>query len=157
MDIGTGSRRMERSKGGFPMFKRILVPTDFSEKSLRPLDIAVNIAEHYCGGVHLFHVVEIIQGATFDECEDFYRRLEKKARAHMGELMESFRDRGVRIEDTVAYGNRAQEILKYAEKHQADLIIMNSHRVDLGRPSEGWGTISYKVGMLCSCPILLVK
>lgn len=139
------------------MFKRILVPTDFSEKSLRPLDIAVNIAEHYCGGVHLFHVVEIIQGATFDECEDFYRRLEKKARAHMGELMESFRDRGVRIEDTVAYGNRAQEILKYAEKHQADLIIMNSHRVDLGRPSEGWGTISYKVGMLCSCPILLVK
>jgi universal stress protein A len=139
------------------MFKRILVPTDFSEKSLRPLDIAVNIAEHYCGGVHLFHVVEIIQGATFDECEDFYRRLEKKARAHMGELMESFRDRGVRIEDSVAYGNRAQEILKYAEEHQADLIIMNSHRVDLGRPSEGWGTISYKVGMLCSCPILLVK
>lgn len=139
------------------MFRSILVPTDFSEKSFRPLDIAVNIAEHYCGGVHLFHVVEIIQGATFDECEDFYRRLEKKARAHMGELMESFRDRGVRIEDTVAYGNRAQEILKYAEKHQVDLIIMNSHRVDLGRPSEGWGTISYKVGMLCSCPILLVK
>mgnify|MGYP003749170301 CR=1 FL=1 len=157
MAVGTGSRRKERNKGGFPVFKSILVPTDFSEKSHRPLDIAVNIAEHYCGGVHLFHVVEIIQGATFDECEDFYRRLEKKARAHMEGLANSFGDRGIKIENTVAYGNRAQEILKFAEEHGMDLIIMNSHRVDLGRPSEGWGTISYKVGMLCSCPILLVK
>jgi len=139
------------------MFKCILVPLDFSEKSLRPLDIAVNIAEHYSGRVDLLHVVEIIQGATFEECEDFYRRLEIKARSRMKELRETFRDRGVPIREAIAYGNRAQEILKFAEENKSDLIIMNSHRVDLGRPSEGWGTISYKVGMLCACPILLVK
>jgi len=139
------------------MFKCILVPADFSEKSLRPLDIAVNIAEHYSGRVDLLHVVEIIQGTTFEECEDFYRKLEMKARSRMAGLREAFRDRGVSIGETVAYGNRAQEILKFAEENKSDLIIMNSHRVDLGRPSEGWGTISYKVGMLCACPILLVK
>jgi len=139
------------------MFKHILVPTDFSEKSLRPLDIAVNIAEHYSGKVDLLHVVEVIQGATFEECEDFYRRLEMKAQSHMVELGKTFQDRGVPIRETIVYGNRAQEILKFAEANKSDLIIMNSHRVDLGRPSEGWGTISYKVGMLSACPILLVK
>jgi len=139
------------------MFKQILVPTDFSERSLRPLDIAVNIAEHYGGTVHLLHVVEIIQGTSFEECEEFYRKLENKARHQMAEQRKAFRDRGVTIEEAVTYGNRAQEILKFSEENRSDLIIMNSHRVDLGRPSEGWGTISYKVGMLCTCPILLVK
>jgi hypothetical protein len=34
---------------------------------------------------------------------------------------------------------------------------MGSHKVNPKRRGMGWGTTSYKVGILCRCPILLVK
>jgi hypothetical protein len=41
---------------------------------------------------------------------------------------------------------------------RSDLLVMSSHKLPLRRPTtESWGTISYKVGILSRCPILLVK
>jgi nucleotide-binding universal stress UspA family protein len=57
----------------------------------------------------------------------------------------------------IKHGKRIQEILRFAEDLKADLIIMNSHRMDPENPAEGWGTISHKVGILSQCPVLLVK
>jgi hypothetical protein len=34
---------------------------------------------------------------------------------------------------------------------------MTSHTVDSERLSETWATLSYKVSVICRCPILLVK
>ena len=34
---------------------------------------------------------------------------------------------------------------------------MSSHKLPLRRGGENWGTISYKVGILSRCPVLLVK
>lgn len=39
---------------------------------------------------------------------------------------------------------------------RVDLLVMGSHKVK-PRPGQGWGTTSYEVGILCQCPILLVK
>ena len=55
------------------------------------------------------------------------------------------------------YGNRAQEIVRYAMEAGVDLIVLTSHRIDLQDSSAGWGTVSYKVGILSQCPVLLVK
>ena len=54
-------------------------------------------------------------------------------------------------------GNRAPEIVRYAGEIGVDLIVLKSHRIDLENPSAGWGTVSYKVGILAQCPVLLVK
>ena len=40
---------------------------------------------------------------------------------------------------------------------KADLVVMGSHKVNPARRNRGWGTTSYKVGIFCQCPILLVK
>ena len=37
------------------------------------------------------------------------------------------------------------------------LIILGSQKIDPARPGQGWGTTSYKVGILCRCPVMLVK
>jgi hypothetical protein len=34
---------------------------------------------------------------------------------------------------------------------------MGSHKVDPTSPGQGWGTTSYKVGIGCQCPVMLVK
>jgi hypothetical protein len=38
-----------------------------------------------------------------------------------------------------------------------DLIVLNSHRIDLKNPGAGWGTWSYKIGILSQRPVLPVK
>ncbi len=57
----------------------------------------------------------------------------------------------------VLYGNRVNEILRFAAEKKVDLIVMGSHRLALRHPGENWGTISYKIGILSRCPVLLVK
>jgi nucleotide-binding universal stress UspA family protein len=139
------------------MFKNILVPVNFSKGNRRALDIAVNVAEHDGGVVHLLHVVEVIADTSFDEFKDFYMKLENKAQKDMATLTVSYRNSQVEITPTVVYGDRVQEIMKFADSRNIDLIVMNSHKIDLENPFQGWGTISYKIGILSQCPVMLVK
>jgi universal stress protein A len=57
----------------------------------------------------------------------------------------------------IVYGDRAEEIVKFAAAHDIDLIVLASHRIDPSSTRREWGTISYKVGILAQCPVLLVK
>ena len=54
-------------------------------------------------------------------------------------------------------GRPAEEIVKYATSNEVDLIVLASHRVNPSLVNRDWGTISYKVGILAQCPVLLVK
>ena len=139
------------------MFQQILVPTDFSEKSQHTLDIAVKIALLGQGTIHLLHVIKIIPHAAFEDFESFYTSLEEHAEQEMGKLLAPYQDKQVNIESRIIFGDRVQDILRFAEDYNIDLIVMNSQKVDLNNPVQGWGTISYKVGVLSHCPILLVK
>lgn len=139
------------------MFKNILVPSDLSKKNKQALDIAVKIALHDKGKVHLLHVIETIADASFTEFEDFYRKLEKRAQKYMDKLITPFEKSKVPIEREIVFGNRVQEILSFAVDHTIDLVVMNSHKIYPKGPAEGWGTISYKVGILSPCPVMLVK
>jgi universal stress protein A len=139
------------------MFRQILVPTDFSKKHINPLEIAMNLATKYKSIIYLLHVVEIIADTTFAEYEDFYSKLEQRAQKQMSALIASYRGKAVEIIPRIAYGNRAEEILKFIKANKIDLIIMNSHKVERDNPIQSWGTISYKVALLSDCPIMLAK
>lgn len=139
------------------MFRRILVPTDFSKKHIAALKIATGLAATYKGAIHLLHVVEIISDTTYEEYEDFYGKLEKRAQKLMSGMIASHQVEAIQILPHIVYGNRVQQILKFIQENQIDLIIMNSHKVEMTNPVQSWGTISYKVALLSDCPIMLVK
>ncbi|MDQ1336602.1 MAG: hypothetical protein QG552_3552 [Thermodesulfobacteriota bacterium] len=139
------------------MFKNILVPTDFSDNDRNALNIAVKICSVENGKIHLLHVIEVIANTTFDEFKDFYTKLEKRSFKDLNGMIAPFQGGQADMVPAVGYGNRAQEILRYAHEHQIDLIIMKSHRIDVEDRAQGWGTISYKVGILAQCPVMLVK
>ncbi len=61
------------------------------------------------------------------------------------------------MEKHILYGRRVYEILNFAVAQGVDLIIMSSHKLDPENVTEGWGTISFKVGVLSHCPVMLVK
>jgi hypothetical protein len=66
-------------------------------------------------------------------------------------------DGGVAFGAAVSYGSRVQEILGWIERHDTDLIVLTSHKVAVDKEGEGWGTLSYQLGILAPCSVLLVK
>jgi len=144
------------------MFQHILVPTDGTERSQNALDIAVKLQQLEAPQsgeqtITLLHVIETIPGDDSEDFERFYDTLKKRARKRMEALLvghDRERDR-VRLE--ILLDRRVQGILDYARDHAVDMIILSSHKIDMNNPTEGWGTISHKVGILAQCPVMLVK
>jgi nucleotide-binding universal stress UspA family protein len=139
------------------VFHRIMVPIDLTNRNIPALEIAIKMALQNRASVTLLHVIETLEDSSFDEFNKFYQRLEKQARDKLNRLAEEFAEKGVVIHQEVIYGKRAEEIVKHAMEHQIDLIVLTSHKIDLNNPTQGWGSISYKVGILSQCPVLLVK
>ena len=142
------------------MFRKILVPVDFTEKNEAALASAIEIAGRSDGAeseVTLLHVIETIEHVEFDEMKDFYRGLEARAAARLFTMEERFQGAGVRVRHDILYGKRAEAIVRFAEDHEMDLMILSSHKVDREHPALGWGTISYRVAIVVRCPVLLVK
>ena len=138
-------------------FHRILVPVDFTGRTLRAVRSAGRLAEAVGGKVTLLHVIERIDDDS-PVLRTFYAGLEKEARRKLRPLAEELARKKVSVHAEIAYGNRVAEILRFAQQNGTDLIVMSSHRLPLRRPTaESWGTISYKVGILSRCPVLLVK
>jgi nucleotide-binding universal stress UspA family protein len=137
------------------VFRRILVPVDFTKKNRRAVRVAVRLASERGAEVLLLHVIERVDAGEPQALTGFYRKLESNARQKTKELLAAAGTVKARAE--IVYGNRVNEILRYAQDKKIDLIVMSSHRLALKHPGENWGTISYKVGLLSRCPVLLVK
>lgn len=138
------------------MFTKILVPVDLTEKNRGAVATARDLAGGSGGSVTLFHVIETLD-LPFDELEDFYARLERRAADGMDELAALLRDAGVEVVQQVNYGDRAAEIVEYAEEGDFDLVVMSSRRFDPEERARNWATVSHKVAITARTPVLLVK
>jgi universal stress protein A len=139
------------------MFKKILVPLDLSKRSDGALAAALQLAQPGRARVLLLHVIQRIEHVPPSELRDFYGRLEKAAHQRMASAIRKLATKKVDVRATVAIGSPARDIVRYAAANGVDLIILGSHKVDVSRAAQGFGTTSYKVGVLCQCPVLLVK
>jgi nucleotide-binding universal stress UspA family protein len=139
------------------MFRKILVPVDLTDRHQPALDIAARFAQESAGEITLLHVIELIPGIWPQEERAFYDRIEQMARGHLAKLGRYLEERHTVRHEEIIFGDRAHEIVRYAMETGVELIVLSSHRIDLQNPSAGWGTVSYKVGILSQCPVLLVK
>ena len=141
--------------------KNILIATDFSECWVAAVRKASALAVAYEASLHLLHVATApfhepwggnTPGAEFVQ---IVRGLEAEGRLQLEKVA---RSTGVPIERVVlatAWGDPADEILKYAREPAVDLIVCGTH----GR--RGWdhlimGSVAERVLRLASCPVLTV-
>jgi nucleotide-binding universal stress UspA family protein len=139
------------------MFRRILVPVDFTPKNERALRQARELAELTRGEITLVHVVETLEDELDQDLEAFYRRLEEKAEPKMAAALAALGEGGFTKRSAVVLGHRARAIADFAQHERADVVVLSSHRVDPDQPGHDWLTISYRVAILARCPVLLVK
>ena len=143
-----------------PRFQKILMPVDFAKKNWSALDVAFEIAVSNKAAVTLLHVIEAIDDGDLDDDPDvkeFYRRMEDRSARELETMGQRFVEAGVEMHEKIRFGKRAFEIVRYAEEHSADLIVMSSHPLDAQRKSANIVTLSYQVSLICDCPILLMK
>ncbi|MCA9063381.1 MAG: universal stress protein [Planctomycetaceae bacterium] len=143
-----------------PRFRNILLPLDFTPKNQMAMEVAFEMAVREPAAVTLLHVIETIhdpQTEPDDELQQFYSRLESRAEDELEYRARRFEEAGVRVFRRIRFGPRPGEIVRFADEHTIDLIVMSSHAVDRDHPATSLATISYQVSVLCSCPIMLVK
>ena len=131
--------------------KKILVPIDFSQTSMRVLEFARMLADACGASLELLHVIgypmengQAIEQQRRDAC----RRLDAM-------LDSTDRDRRHAV-TSCDVGTPAREIVKYAVRHAADLIVMGTH---WHGPllHQATGSIAEGVVGMAPCAVLAVK
>ncbi len=139
------------------MFDHILVPLDLTGRNARAVTVALDLARQHGSRVTLLHVMQRIEYIAVGELRSFYRDLRAKAERVLERAGRELVADGVKVRRIVQVGDVPRAIVRQAETAKADLIVMGSHAVDPTELGQGLGTTSYKVAILCRCPVLLVK
>jgi nucleotide-binding universal stress UspA family protein len=111
--------------------KKVLVPIDFSKKSEYASKMAAKIAEKSGSTVYLLHMIDLPTGIidmgagsnfSIPESMLYLRKVKEK----IIEFKDKFFLETTEVHHSIRFQNPHQGILKYADKIDADLIIMGS-------------------------------
>ncbi len=134
---------------------RILVPIDFSEKSLQALKETIAFAEDL-STVHALHVLKPLEavdpGVVWDTVTDSKREATIKALFNETFPSSEYSDLNFSIEK----GDPTAEIIDYAESQKISLIVMPS-RGRTGISRFFMGSIAERVIRFAHCPVLVLR
>ncbi len=139
------------------LFKKVLVPLDFTSKNDAALRVAADLAKQNDAHVTLIHVIEKIEYADDEEITDFYESLTQRARTMLRTCAEQFHRAHLPVTEEVVLGKTASTVVDYVTENQIDIVVLSSHKVNLDELPKGWATLSYQLSILCQCPVMLVK
>jgi universal stress protein A len=137
------------------VLRQILVPTDFSDESRAALAYGAALAETFRASLHVLHVIEAPEAMPV---QDESRQLEATVEATAwDELRELLGDDYARLQATLAieWGTPVDEIIRYAQEHEIDLIAMGTHgRGGLKRLILG--SVAESAVRGAPCPVLTI-
>ncbi|MHB1037272.1 MAG: universal stress protein [Pirellulales bacterium] len=139
------------------MFHKIIVAIDGSPASERALAIAVDLASHYGAELTAISVAEVPEVvAMVDEVEeirqsadDYFHKIDEAA-------VEFARSRGVALRSVVVRGHAAEQIIRFAETEDANLIVLG-HQGHSRIARFFLGSTTDRVSEHCHCTVMIVK
>lgn len=142
----------------------ILHPTDLTEQCQEALEVACNLARARGRNLVVLHVVppmvpvaagtskrELSKGEHFEEDLEEYQ-------TEMAQKLEQMPlpDLDIPVERRIAQGEVAKEILRVADTHECDMIVMGA-RTRLEPALPLLGSTAREVLEKAPCPVLIVK
>ena len=145
------------------IIRSILLPTDFSRCADSALPYAADLARQMKARLVCLHVVETVAPpvgyapvAEALPTVDIGGQLEESATRELPKLGARQECAGLEVEEVVARGDAAGEIVRVARERDIDLIVISSHgRTGLGRMI--FGSTAESVVRHAHCPVLVVK
>ncbi len=148
------------------LFKKILVPIDFSPCSEEAFRVALTLAKTFQAQLFLLHVIDTSALATFNQlgllavpsdAPGQKRRLRHHARLNVRRLLESEAVKGVIVRRMVLEGGPFVEFAKTARMEKVDLVAMGSYGGRSGDVDKiFFGSTAEKVVRTAGCPVLTV-
>ena len=144
--------------------RTILLPTDFSESAETALQYAADFARRDGARLLCLHVVEPTLPAVgygpvvepLPPSDIPAVQLEERAAGELPRLAAREECAGLEVEEVVAHGEAASEIVRVARERGCDLIVISSRgRTGLGRML--FGSTAESVVRHAHCPVLVVK
>jgi len=150
-------------QGEVAMYKKILVPLDGTKNDAEVLEHVTRLADVTGGTLLLIQLYRVIRSddpfmeRVQVEPGSAGHRAKEKAEVYLPELEKSIREKGIDVstEFLTVHEPEADEIVKYAQDNDCDLIVLaNAERTGLGR----WffSSIEEKVKRRSSLPVLMV-
>lgn len=121
-------------------FKKILVPTDFSDGAEVAYPVAQNIADTFGGVIDFIHVVPTLTylnesikrlGVPLDMEKDIYPKIVEESEAKLEKAMDQYLKEKNKGKHIVKINRRpSYTISEYAQKHGYDMIVIGSRGKD---------------------------
>ena len=152
------------------MFTRILVPYDGSKFSKKALQRAIEVAHNLDSEIFLFSVVNVgyisppgmLHGLTRTRSEKEAMKkwavtVKKDSEKMLLAAVNQCKRKGITAKYNVSQGNISKEILDFAKKKKATIIIIGSQGLHGVGMLKSLGSVSRKVSEEAHCPVLIVR
>jgi nucleotide-binding universal stress UspA family protein len=140
---------------------KIVCPTDFSDPSYEGLKAAIELAEHFQADLIVLNVVSpvpVVSGAGSTagfQLPTLMNEMQAAAEKSIANLIAEKIPKAVWARFIVAQGRPADEIVRLADKENADMIVIATHG-EAGWRKFLFGSVAEKVVRMASCPTLTV-
>lgn len=135
--------------------KNVVVPFDFSEKSIPAVDTALELIDSPTS-LHVIHVLPILEPT---EPGVIWSSIDNSGRIHHAEdaikkQLAAEKYQGMHVD--VEIGDPGHEVADYAKKVSADLIVLPSHgRTGISRLLIG--SVAERITRMAHCPVLVLR
>ncbi len=140
--------------------RRILVPLDFSEVSLRALPSAAALARSFAAKLTLLHVVEtypIDRVVGMADAKLLNASLEEKGQQRLKEAAQNLRAASdIDVQTQVKWGKPFQVITQMAAELKVDMIVLTTHGFT-GLKHAYLGSTAERVVRHAPCAVLVVR
>lgn len=142
--------------------KKILVPCDFSETSIKAFKFALELAAKSSGVVELVHIIELpvlhdtVLMPTLSFEQAFMKDAKMNAEKGFEKLITKYADPGQKVNTSVSFGPVTLTICDLAQEKKTDLIVMGTKGAS-GLREMLIGSNTEKVVRRASVPVIAIK
>jgi universal stress protein A len=142
-----------------PTLRRVLVPVDFSDSSLKALSYAAALARKFRASLTVVYVVPADYGwlgIGQEASREYDETLQSQAAGCLRALAESHIPKNASADLEVRLGRPAEEIVAAAAESNSDLILLSTHG-HTGLDRYLIGSVADRVARLAPCPVFLMR
>jgi nucleotide-binding universal stress UspA family protein len=139
--------------------KKILIPTDGSDCSLRAAAFGISLAKILGADIFAIYAVNIIileELKRSSEEKDVEKELKEKGERYLNYVVKLAEKEGLKAEAILAKGEPYDQIVHNAKTKRVDLIVMGTYG-RRGTKRILIGSVTARVIEYAPCPVLVVK